>query len=160
MPDTIESTDKQTIVLIACCSRKRPTTSTANQLYISPLFIKQYRYAKHVLDTDNIYILSAKYGLVHQDQEIEPHDLKLPDLSVNERASWSNDIMRALRNISDIKKDRFIFLAGESYRKNIEYEFHDAVVPCAGMGIGNQMKWLGAQVDSALSESFGETGEE
>ena len=59
------------IVLISCASKKAPFKAKAEALYVSPLFVLNLRYAKS-LKPDSIFILSAKYGLLDLDKEIEP----------------------------------------------------------------------------------------
>lgn len=59
------------IVLISCVSQKRSHRSKAKDLYISALFKKNLAYARR-LNPDAIYILSAKYGLVDLETEIDP----------------------------------------------------------------------------------------
>lgn len=44
------------IVLISCVSMKRDVSCKSKDMYISPLFIKSYNYAKS-LNPDNIYII-------------------------------------------------------------------------------------------------------
>ncbi len=51
------------IVLISCVSKKLNAKSKAKDLYISPLFKKNLKYATS-LNPDETFILSAKYGLV------------------------------------------------------------------------------------------------
>ena len=64
------------IVLISCVSKKLSHKSKAQELYISPLFRKNIQYAKS-LNPDKIFILSAKYGLIKLEEEIEPYNKTL-----------------------------------------------------------------------------------
>ena len=58
------------VVLISCVSKKLLHKSMAQDLYVSPLFQKNLQYAKS-LNSDKIFILSAKYGLLKLNEEIE-----------------------------------------------------------------------------------------
>jgi len=60
------------VVLISCVKQKQPGKARARDLYSSPLFRKHLAYAE-LLAPDAIYILSARYGLVPLDAEIEPY---------------------------------------------------------------------------------------
>jgi hypothetical protein len=51
------------VVLISCVSKKLPHAALAKDLYVSALFQFCLGYAR-TLEPDNIFILSAKYGLV------------------------------------------------------------------------------------------------
>ncbi len=64
------------IILISCVSQKLDKSAKAKDLYISPLFKKKFSYAKS-LNPDQIFILSAKYGLVKPDDKIAPYDVLL-----------------------------------------------------------------------------------
>ena len=75
------------IVLISCVSKKRAVKSKAADLYVSTLFKLDLQYARK-LKPDVIFILSAKYGLVALDDEIEPYNVTLNKMSVNERKAW------------------------------------------------------------------------
>jgi len=52
------------VVLISCVSKKLPHAAPAKELYMSALFQFCLRFAR-TLKPDNIFILSAKYGLVN-----------------------------------------------------------------------------------------------
>jgi hypothetical protein len=79
------------IVLIACASKKAPGKAKAEALYISPLFVSNLRYAKR-LKPDSIFILSAKYGLVELEREIEPYDVTLNDMSSVQIKAWAGNV--------------------------------------------------------------------
>ena len=64
------------IILISCVSKKLNKKARAKDLYISPLFKFNLRYAKS-LKPNKIFILSAKYGLVPLEKEIDPYNQTL-----------------------------------------------------------------------------------
>jgi hypothetical protein len=116
------------IVLISCVSRKGKTKAKAKDLYKGPLFIKSLAYAKS-LKPDNIFILSALYHLLDLEKEIEPYDVTLsyvspvkkaknPNLKIltkEEAKLWGLKVLEQLNEIADLKKAKFIILAGKSY---------------------------------------------
>ncbi len=104
------------IVLISCVSKKRPTKSKARDLYISPLFRKNLEYALK-LKPDQIFILSAKYGLVSLEEEIEPYDLTLNTMSANEVKDWSKGVLSDLANEADPKRGFVYFPSGGKISK-------------------------------------------
>jgi len=131
----------QRIVLLSCVSKKLDTKSRARDLYISPLFRYALKYAES-LDTDKIFILSAKYGLVDLDMEIEPYELTLNGMKSIEKKVWADDVLKQLASESDLDNDEFVFLAGENYRKYIVPHIKNYNVPMQGLGIGKQLKFL------------------
>lgn len=64
------------VVLISCGKKKLPAKAIASDLYVSSLFKKNLQFGRS-LSPDKIFILSAKYGLIHLDEAIDPYDLTL-----------------------------------------------------------------------------------
>ena len=83
------------IVLISCVSKKQPHRAKAKDLYISPLFRKNMAYAQK-LKPDAVYILSAKYGLLDLEADIEPYDLTLNNMPVGEIKAWAENVLEQL----------------------------------------------------------------
>ncbi len=129
------------IILISCVSKKLPYKTKAKNLYVSPLFKYNLRYA-HSLNPDKIFILSAKYGLVDLESEVEPYDQTLNNMKKEELKQWSGKIINQLKEQTDLQEDEFIFLAGEMYRKFLIPFIKNYKVPMQGLGIGNQLKYL------------------
>ena len=129
------------IVLISCVSKKLNHKSKARNLYISPLFRKNLQYAR-LLNPDRIFILSAKYGLISLDREIEPYDKTLNKMSSDEIKMWANNILKELKKVVDLDNDEFILLAGKNYRKFLLSHIKIYKIPLKGLSIGKQLKWL------------------
>lgn len=135
----------KTIILIGCVKKKRDHRSRAEDLYISPFFRKNLSYAKS-LKPDSIFILSAKYGLVALDQEIDTYDLTLKNFKKDDLFKWSSNIIQQLQQVSNIKMDKFIFLAGDKYRKYLIPTMNNYEIPFKGLGIGKQLKELKSKI--------------
>jgi len=131
----------KTIVLIACASKKLAQRARAQDLYISALFVANLRYAQS-LRPNAIYILSAKHGLLALDQEVEPYDLTLNTMPVAQVRAWARRVLAQLRGQADLKNDRFVFLAGDKYRKFIIPHLAHWEAPLQGMRIGEQLQFL------------------
>ncbi|MFZ5910301.1 MAG: DUF6884 domain-containing protein [Chloroflexota bacterium] len=129
------------IVIISCASKKRPQRCKASELYISALFRKNLQYALK-LAPNKIFILSARYGLVGLDEEIEPYDLTLNTMSAQEVRHWADGVLRQLSEKTDLKQDQFIFLAGAKYRKYLIPHLAHVEVPLEGLPIGKQLQRL------------------
>lgn len=129
------------VVLISCASKKRSSKSQAKDLYVSDLFKKNLQYALQ-LQPDHIFILSAKYGLVPLDEEIEPYDVTLNNMPAKEVKDWSEGVLRDLARKSDLQQDRFVFLAGAKYRKYLVEHLTYVEIPFEGLTIGRQLQRL------------------
>ncbi len=129
------------IILISCVSKKRSSRSKAKDLYMSALFQKNLHYALQQ-QPEQIFILSAKYGLVTLDEEIEPYDLTLNTMSASEIRQWAAKVLDQLSEHADLQQDIFIFLAGAKYRKYLIPHLAHVQIPFEGLTIGKQLQQL------------------
>jgi len=133
------------IVLISCSKSKLSFKAMAQDLYTGTIFKYSMQYAKS-LKPDNIYILSAKYGLVPLDDIIVPYDKTLYSMSSIDRKDWSSRVLNQLEKQVDLGKNHFIILAGEIYRKYLVMQFETQSVsfeiPLKGMNRGKQLRYL------------------
>jgi len=125
------------IGLVACCKTKAATRHPARFLYRSQLFKMALQYA--VLTCDEVYILSAKYGLVALDQQIEPYELTLNGMGKQERLQWAKSIK--------LPPGQYVYFAGARYREFLP----PGEVPMQGLKIGHQLQWLKEKLKSAIS---------
>ena len=137
------------IILISCVSKKLNKKVKAKDLYVSPLFKFNLRYAQS-LKPKNIFILSAKYGLVGLEQMIVPYEKTLNRMKANEIKKWAENIIKQLKKVSNLEKDTFIFLAGEKYREYLIPHIKNYKIPLKGLGIGKQLKWLKNKIEQLL----------
>lgn len=129
------------IILISCVSKKLPYAAKAKDLYISPLFVGNLRYAKS-LQPDSIFILSAKYGLLELDREVEPYDTTLKNMTRAQVKAWADKVVEQMEGLANLKDDHFIFLAGETYRRFLVPYITSYEIPLQGMTIGKQLQYL------------------
>ncbi|UOD34841.1 hypothetical protein DSN97_00450 [Deferribacteraceae bacterium V6Fe1] len=130
-----------TVVLISCVSKKLQHRARARDLYVSPLFRMNLKYAQR-FSPKNIFILSAKYGLIDLDEEIVPYDVTLNNLSAHERKNWARKVIEQLREYCDLENDHFVILAGKKYRQYLMPYLQSCQVPLAGLPIGKQLQFL------------------
>lgn len=131
------------IVLVSCVSEKRTVPSPARDLYTSDWFTKAARYAEQV--ADEWYILSARYGLVHPDQVLEPYNATLKTMGKSARQAWAAQVFASLKpRLSP--GDTVVFLAGQAYREFLLAQVtrlgRKVEIPMEGLRIGEQMQWL------------------
>jgi hypothetical protein len=110
----------------------------------SALFKKAFDYASKNYDV--VAILSGKYGLLLPDEEIEPYDKFLKDLTVEQVKEWSEMVFKQMKrkmNLCDF--DRVYFHAGKTYRQYLIPKIEDmgikCEVPLRNLGIGKQLAW-------------------
>ncbi len=135
------------IVLVSCVSEKSITPSPARILYSSDWFIKAARYASQI--ADEWYILSAKFGLVHPDQVLEPYNTTLKTMGKSARQAWAERVFASLQpRLSS--GDTVIFLAGQVYREFLLERISrlgcKIEIPMEGLRIGEQMQWLNQHI--------------
>jgi len=135
----------KTLGLISCTKKKQTYPCKASEMYsASDLFSKAYAYA--VKNYDFVAILSAKYGLLLPDDEIEPYDLKLNDMRTIEVKEWSDKVFKQMQKRLDIEEiDKVFFYAGQKYRHYLTPKLEDTGIECQtpleGLGIGKQKAW-------------------
>ena len=129
------------IVLISCVSVKLPHRALVKDLYISPLFKLNMKYAKK-LQPDKIFVLSALYGLLDLEQDIEPYEKTLNKMGVVESREWAARVLSQINEVCEINETEFTFLAGEKYRKYLLPGMPNVHIPLKGLGIGKQLRKL------------------
>jgi cytoplasmic iron level regulating protein YaaA (DUF328/UPF0246 family) len=98
------------------------------------------------LKPKQVYILSAKYGLLSPYDMIEPYELTLKTMKTAERRLWAQRVLSALRQNCDLDADTFVFLAGDPYRQNLVPHIKHYSIPMEGLPFGKQLQWLERQV--------------
>lgn len=134
-----------TVALISCVKKKATSPAKAKDLYTSTMFRLGYRYALS-LNPSSIFILSAKYHLLDPNQEVSPYELTLNTMRKAEVEAWAEVVLKQLTGVVDLQKDKFIFLAGERYRKHLIPHISYYEIPMQGLQLGMQMQWLKRQV--------------
>ena len=106
------------IILIACVKEKLNHPAKAIDIYQGSLFKKWLKLA-HEIDYDLLFILSGKHGLLEPNKTIEPYDLNLNHQNIEYKNKWAENVVEELNLVSDLKKDQYLFLCEESYKKLI-----------------------------------------
>lgn len=137
--------------LVGCASQKLQRPAPARDLYVSQLFRKASAYAQATCD--RWYVLSAKHGLVHPDTVIEPYDMRL---GTNHTTSppihaWAAGVRGQLDvELAGLEDATLVVLAGEQYRTILRDSRWPSEVPMKGLGIGQQLGWLTAQLKAGI----------
>jgi hypothetical protein len=129
------------IVLISCAKKKQTLKSRAENLYVSPLFRLNLKYALS-LQPQAIYVLSAEHGLLSLETEIEPYDKTLNRMRLAEVKDWANSLIGQLESCSNLQNDHFIILAGLRYRQFLVPALGTYEIPMKGLSLGKQLHYL------------------
>lgn len=133
----------RSLVIIPCGGKKQPERCRAVEMYTGPYFKGCLMYAYSLVHEqyENIFILSAKYGLLDLNQEIETYNLKMGQPGcVNWRQVKKQAEERGILEVPQVTA-----LGGELYTQVVKWVWGSGRVktPLAGVGgIGKQLQWL------------------
>jgi len=113
--------------LIGCVGLKLPHKAKAKELYLSDLFKKSLAYC--LKNYEKNFILSALYGVVDLEEEIEPYDLTLNTMPKQLIYVWSEKVFGQLNKILK-DGDNVYFHCGENYSKFLMYMLMRVGVNC------------------------------
>jgi len=133
------------LALVSCAKSKRTVKCKASQMYTpSAIFKHSYQYATRHYDF--VAILSAKYGLLLPEDEIEPYNITLKTMTTQQRRQWTEKVINQINEhigLSKIKE--CYFHAGKKYRQFLipflEKTGIKCRIPLQGLPIGKQIQW-------------------
>lgn len=110
----------------------------------SNLFRKAYTYCTKKYD--KVAILSTKYCLLFPDEEIEPYNLTLKNMNIDQAKKWSDQVFQQfLVKIESNGLGKVYFHAGKRYRQYLipmlEKMDVKCDVPLKDLRIGEQLAW-------------------
>ncbi|MGP1906809.1 DUF6884 domain-containing protein [Metabacillus sp. JX24] len=130
------------IALISCTKLKADYNCTREMYQESTLFKKAVKYIEQQ-DYDDWYVLSAKYGLIKQNDVIEPYDLTLNNMKATERIKWSELVFKQVGDLQ-LGLKQIDFYSGVNYREYLIPVLKEGIicnVPLQGKGIGEQLQF-------------------
>ena len=131
--------------LVSCTRKKQDGLCKASEMYTaSALFAKAYAYCTKRYDA--VAILSAKYGLLLPDDEIEPYNITLNGMNVGQIEEWSEKVFKQMNERLDLQDfSKVFFHTGKNYRQYLIPELEDlgieCKVPLENLSIGKQLAW-------------------
>ena len=129
--------------LVACVKTKRPEPSPAKDLYDSPLFREQRRAVESTCD--QWYILSARHGLLHPDDMIEPYEETLVGASRRDKRAWAQGVLRQIdAELGDLRGTVVEVHAGKDYYAHglvagLEDRGATVELPAEGLSLGQRL---------------------
>lgn len=103
------------IGLISCVKAKEDSICEAKDMYTSPLFRYMYSYAKR--RCRQVFILSAKYGLLNEKTVIKPYNVTLNSMSEEQKQRWSAKVMCQFKSRFNLDETHFLYLGGAKLYK-------------------------------------------
>lgn len=145
------------IGLVGCVKTKRTHGAPARDLYISTLFAGRRRYVEAT--GDRWFVLSARHGLIRDDEWVEPYDETLNDQSAESKRRWAAKVLADLDGLGlDFRTTTFELHAGNEYRSfglvdGLQKRGATVEVPAAHLGQGEQLAFYGGRetIDSRTS---------
>lgn len=134
---------KKINLIISCSNKKIDGETKAGKIYDGTWWkvLKNNRQGKDF----NLFILSAKYGLIHEDTEIENYNLRFTSKKkpgVNE-VSIDSMIEKVKNQVNDYNLKEVYFLGGKDYRKIIkETDLEVSFIGNDSDGIGEKARHL------------------
>lgn len=132
------------IALVGCGKQKLTHAAPARELYTGPLFRSSLAVAEAEFGAD-VWILSAQHGLVDLDEQLEPYDLTLDDLTPESLQDWARDVLRNLVDDDHGTPARLTVYAGRNYVEQLGLYLPDDWTledPLVGLGQGARLAWL------------------
>lgn len=144
------------LVLVGCVKTKLEGRHKARELFISPLFIGRKARAE-ALEAP-WFVLSAKFGLLAPDREVETYDVSLNSASTAERRLWSARVLEQLKeSFGSVAGKTVEVHAGASYRKfglvqGLKAEGAEVIIPLEHARQGEQLAWYRNQTGKTLRD--------
>lgn len=106
------------IFFISCTAEKQNYSCTAEEMYApSRNFRAAFQYALNRVDDKNsqIFILSAKHGLLSLTDFIDTYNVTLDDMKQRDRSEWGLRVYKSIVDRFDINNTLFVFLTSNMY---------------------------------------------
>lgn len=148
------------VALVGCGKSKVSWPARARDLYVGNLFVATRGHVE-AAGYDVWYILSARYGLVHPDQIVEPYEATMDGKTVAQLTAWVSKVDVAFRCINPgygkwtLRGGRLVvdIYAGKDYAdplvacwQGFSWEINR---PFAGLQMGERLGWLKDRRDAA-----------
>jgi hypothetical protein len=135
----------KSVFLISCTKSKQPYACTAEDMYKPST---QYRaalaFALNRVDNKNeqIFILSAKYGLLSLTDQIETYNETLIGKPRSVQLQWGKKVIKSIAERFDINSTNFIILAGRTYVSPLIPYLRFYETPLVGKRMGEAVSWM------------------
>lgn len=115
---TTNQARKKHLLIISCSMKKKQLMeSPAIEVYDGPYYKILRKERKESLD---IFIISAKYGLIHPETKISYYERKMTTEEADRNRSSNDEVI--FSKISNLNYDQILVVLGKTYRKSIDIE--------------------------------------
>ena len=131
------------VALVSCVKSKRTTPAPAEELYISPLFLKSRAAAQAMCD--RWFILSAEYGLLPPTTVVAPYERTLKAMGKREKKAWAQGVYGQMSEAGLLSPSvSFVWFAGRDYKADLSSLLtgHPQEDPMQDLSIGYRLQWL------------------
>jgi len=142
-------------VFISCVAKKKNVPALVKDIYISSLFTKSLDYARTLTSDENIFILSAKHGVLKLNDYIEPYDQTLNTMNQSSREEWYSKVAVQLKRMDHDFKEPTCILAGKRYYDGIIHLFQNVQLPLDGLMLGQRLQFLNNVKNHNKKQSLG-----
>lgn len=138
---------RRILALISCTKRKAGRRCSARELYSASDF---FRKALSVVEAvaDEVYVLSAKHGLVGLSVSLSPYQKTLVGAPRKVQKDWAEKVYVSLRRSRPYREaGTILWMAGMDYRRYLDVKIREdgkrSVIPLEGLSQGSQRARLG-----------------
>ena len=124
-------------LILSCTKTKKPIRGHAIDVYDGPTFRVLRNYIS-VRDDIDIYIISAKYGVIPSDHIIEPYDKVLDTMTA---IKMKDEFGTLIKDIFD-NHDEVAICAGKTYRLVVDGYQYISIEGSIGEMISGLKRWL------------------
>lgn len=117
------------IVFVGCGVTKMKNACKVKKMYAGNYFQTCLAYAQTFTTQDNIYVLSANYGLLPLEKVIEPYNKTLKNMTPKEKQDWKNMVIQQMESIGINKDTEVVFICGKNYHSLFSDYFHNIILP-------------------------------
>ena len=136
------------MVIVACGAKKLDRPARARDLYVGSYFRACLAYALAIALAKDIFILSAKYGLIGINDQIEPYDLKM-----GEPGSLTVSALSDQAGFGGLFDEKVTVLGGKLYVGLCRKVWPKLEGPLEGKGgLGKQIQWMRRETDGKNAE--------
>jgi hypothetical protein len=131
------------MMIVACGAKKLDREARARDLYVGSYFKACLAYALAIAPAKDIFILSAKYGLIGINDHIEPYDLKM-----GEPGSVTVSALSDQAGFAGLDAEEVTVLGGRSYVRACRKVWPKAKAPLQELGgLFKQIAWMRKRIE-------------
>ncbi|MGL6173972.1 MAG: DUF6884 domain-containing protein [Cellulosilyticaceae bacterium] len=143
---------RKIILILATNKRKEYPTIARNMYSDSHIFREAYGYA--CMASDEIYILSAKYGVLECEAAIESYEDTFDKQSIIERKKWTDKVLTQLGEKINLEQDLIEIIGDRNYCELLVRGIHNYKITLEGVKIEEQALYLKKQRIKGYSKLY------